>query len=150
MVYKKSLCDNVRRYFYSFVGYWERRAAEIEKGLAGEDAENVAKRTAAYSGLLAEMNGRERLRGLPSLEKWARRIRVHPSTVSRWRTEHPEFDEACRDCLLIQKDLLRDGGLSGVYGSSTVNFLLKMQEEREARELGQESGGLRFEDFEDA
>ena len=148
MVYKKSLCDNVRRYFYSFVGYWERRADAIEEKYPGEDEKSVAARTAAYKLLCNEMAARERLRGVPSLKKWAKKMHVDPSTVSRWRKEHEEFDEACRDCTEVQDDILRDGGLGGLYSARVVTFLLEMSERR-ARESELGSSGMRFEDFDD-
>ena len=144
---------------------WEDRASElarrqseaVERGEhletpIGEllDPESVkqAARIRAYEALEKEMATERRMRGLPSFEKWAKVVGVNPSTVSRWRELHPEFDEACRDCDRIQVDILRDGGLSGIYAGRTATFLIKLAEEREAARSG--SSEMRFEDFEDA
>ena len=109
------------------------------------DAEH--QKIVACNRLIEQMSAEHRLRGLPSFEKWAKKIGVHPSTVSRWRDTYPEFDEACCDCERIQVDILRDGGLSGVYAGRTATFLIKLAEEREAARIG--GGEMRLEDFED-
>ena len=145
--YKKSYCADVREYFGKFVGFWERRMEEACENIKDEEPDAHQRRMVACEHLLAEMSAEQRLRGLPSFEKWAKRIGVHPSTVSRWRDVHPEFDAACRDCDKIQVDILRDGGLSGVYAGRTATFLIKMAEEREASRTG--GGEMRLEDFED-
>ena len=144
--YKKSYCEDVRDYFGSFVGFWERRMEEVCAGIDVDDPDAEGKRLAACGRLIERMSAEQRLRGLPSFEKWAKRVGVHPSTVSRWRDVHPEFDEACRDCDRIQVDILRDGGLSGVYAGRTATFLIKLAEERKAAGTG---GEMRLEDFED-
>jgi hypothetical protein len=99
--------------------------------------------------LLDEKTISAKLRGVPSLEKWAKLVHVNPSTVSRWRKEYPEFDEACRDCMAIQTDILRDGGLGGLYSSRVATFLIKMNEDRLLQEESRYVGGLRLEDFDD-
>lgn len=137
----------MREYFGKFIGFWERRMEKACENIKDEDPEAHKLRMMICDNLLAEMSAEQRLRGLPSYEKWAKRIGVHPSTVSRWREVHPEFDEACRDCDKIQVDILRDGGLSGIYAGRTATFLIKMAEEREAAHKG--SDELGFEDFED-
>ena len=144
--YSDRLCKSVREYFYSFVGYWERRIKEIGDRFPGDDAESEILRTEALQRLCNENAVKAQLRGLPSLEKWAKLIGVAPSTVSHWRREYPEFDEACRDCMAIQTDILRDGGLGGLYAGRVATFLIKMNEDR-AREAEQSSGGVRLEDF---
>ena len=138
-VYCERLCKSVRDYFASYVGYWERQARKIEKEHAGEDMQSQMNRIAAFEVLAKEQANRDRLTGLPSLEKWARKVGVTPSTVSRWRREYAEFDEACRDCQAIQTDILRDGGLGGIYSSRVVTFLLKMNEERERMEAAEDA-----------
>ena len=145
--YKRAYCASVREYFGKFIGYWERRMEQACADIHGDSAEDERARVMAYQSLLDEMSAEQRLRGLPSFEKWAKVVGVNPSTVSRWRELHPEFDEACRDCDRIQVDILRDGGLSGIYAGRTATFLIKLAEEREAARSG--SSELRFEDFED-
>ena len=115
------------------------------------DPESVRQRARikAYELLSAEMEVRKRLVGVPSLEKWAKKIGVHPSTVSRWRQDHEEFDAACADCVAIQNDILRDGGLSGVYNGRLVTFLMERNEQR-AQDADERSVGYtQMEDFED-
>ena len=99
------------------------------------------------AGKSEQMSAEHRLRGLPSFEKFAKKIGVHPSTISRWRDAYSEFDEACLDCERIQVDILRDGGLSGIYAGRTATFLIKLAEEREAARIG--GGEMRLEDFDD-
>ena len=146
--YSEKMCKDVRKYFASYVGYWDRRVEEIEKKYLGEDETAVVERTAAFKRLYDEMMVKERMRGLPSLQKWAKKIGVDPSTVSRWQREYPEFAQACRDCMAVQDDILRDGGLGSLYASRVVTFLLEMNERR-AKEIDQTTGGMRFEDFDD-
>lgn len=143
--YKRSYCADIREYFGKFIGFWERRMEKACEHIADDDPDAHKLRMVVCDHLLAEMSAEQRLRGLPSYEKWAKRIGVHPSTVSRWREVHPEFDEACRDCDKIQVDILRDGGLSGVYAGRTATFLIKMAEDREVARIG--AGDLRIEDF---
>lgn len=180
--YKRVYCREVREYFGSFIGYWERRMEKLEARLIVEDWEARSKaledarqaaiqkgvvlmesmadmvdpesvrqraRIKAYHMLLEEMEVKKRMEGLPSLEKWAKKIGVHPSTVSRWRQDHEEFDAACADCLAIQTDILRDGGLSGVYNGRLVTFLMERNEQR-AQDADERSVGYtQMEDFED-
>ena len=146
--YKRAYCEDIREYFGKFIGFWERRMEKACEHIADEHPDAHKLRMAVCDNLLAEMSAEQRLRGLPSYEKWAKRIGVHPCTVSRWREAHPEFDEACRDCDKIQVDILRDGGLSGVYAGRTATFLIKMAEERELVREGA-GDGYRIEDFED-
>jgi hypothetical protein len=148
-VYDPRLCKNLRDYFTSYVGYWERKVKQIEQDHPGEDMQAQSERIAALEVLVKEHANRARLTGLPSLEKWASKIGVTPSTVSRWRKEYPEFDEVCRDCLAIQTDILRDGGLGGVYSSRVAVFLIGMNEERERLDARDDDNNLRFEDFEE-
>lgn len=186
----------MREYFEAYIGYWERRAAQLEERLVAENFEERARilaaarereireaengpyvsacrdktpvptvdffaesidpesvrqraRIKAYHLLLEEMEVKKRMEGLPSLEKWAKKIGVHPSTVSRWRQDHEEFDAACADCLCIQTDILRDGGLSGVYNGRLVTFLMERNEQR-AQDADERSVGYtQMEDFED-
>ena len=145
--YKKSYCSDVLEYFGKFTGFWERRMEEACARIDKDAPDAEQQRIAACNRLIEQMSAENRLRGLPSFEKWAKRIGVHPSTVSRWRDAHPEFDEACRDCDKIQVDILRDGGLSGIYAGRTATFLIKMAEDREAARVG--GGEMRLEDFED-
>lgn len=136
----------------------DARVAAIQKGVVLMesvadivDPESVRQRARikAYELLAAEMEVRKRLVGVPSLEKWAKKIGVHPSTVSRWRQDHEEFDAACADCVAIQNDILRDGGLSGIYNGKIAAFLIERNEQR-VRDADERSAGYtQMEDFED-
>lgn len=180
--YKRIYCREVRAYFESFIGYWERRLEQLEERLALEDwearaktledarvaaiqkgvvvEENVAAlvdpesirqraRIKAYELLSAEMEVRKRLVGVPSLAKWAKKIGVHPSTVSRWRQDHEEFDAACADCEMVKDDILWDGGLSGVYNSRVVALMTEKSKQREREAAERSAGYTQMEDFED-
>ena len=149
-VYSEKMCDSVLKYFASYTGYWERKIKDIDEHIPGTDAESAAARNVEYARLVDEKAIKAKLRGVPSLEKWAKKIGVNPSTVSRWRREYPEFDEACRDCMAIQTDILRDGGLGGIYSSRVTTFLIKMNEDRLLQEEARQTDGMRLEDFDDA
>ena len=121
---------------------WQERAEEIarrqqeafEQGKpfnedvgALLDPESIKQgaRVRAYENILSEMTAKRRLQGLPEFVKWATRIGVTTQTVRNWREEHEEFDAACRECEEIQKVLIKDGGLSGIYAGKTATFLLQ-------------------------
>ena len=149
-VYSEKMCDNVLKYFASYIGYWERKIKDIDERIPGTDAKSAEERNLEYTRLVGEKALKAKLRGVPSLEKWAKKIGVNPSTVSRWRREYPEFDEACRDCMAIQTDILRDGGLGGIYSSRVTTFLIKMNEDRLMQDEARQTDGMRLEDFDDA
>ena len=148
--YSEKMCDSVFKYFASYIGFWERKMQEIDKRIPGTDSQARAKRNEEYEALMKEQAATARLRGVPSLEKWAKLVKVNPSTVSRWRREYPEFDDACRDCMAIQSDILRDGGLGGLYSSRVATFLIKMNEDRLVLDEARQTEGMRLEDFSDA
>lgn len=172
----------MREYFEAYIGYWERRAAQLEERLVIEDWEarsralEDARRAAiqkgvvlvesmadmvdpesvrqrarikAYHMLLEEMEVKKRMEGLPSLEKWAKKIGVYPSTVSRWQRDHEEFAQACDDCAAIQDDILRDGGLSKIYDGKTVALLMERNKQRASAAQERSLGYTQMEDFED-
>ena len=126
-----------------------RLSLQIEA--ADIDPESIRQRARikAYELLAAEMEVRKRLVGVPSLEKWAKKIGVHPSTVSRWRQDHEEFDAACADCEMIKDDILWDGGLSGVYNSRVVALMTEKSKQREREAAERSAGYTQMEDFED-
>ena len=140
---------------------WKERADELarrqkeafEKGtpMADDvammlDPESVKQsaRTAAYRALMEEMRIKRRLQGLPELVKWANKIGVTTQTIRNWRLAYPRFDAACEECMEIQAALLHDGGLSEVYASKMVTFLLETVHAHrvEDEEDADESGGL--------
>jgi hypothetical protein len=121
----------------------ERQRAAFEKGEAMTDdvamlldPESIKQsaRTAAYRALMEEMRVKRRLQGLPELVKWANRIGVTTQTIRDWRRKYPRFDAACEECMEIQAALLRDGGLSEVYASKMVTFLLETVHARRAED----------------
>ena len=137
---------------------WQERAEEIarrqqeafDKGVpytedigAMLDPESIKQgaRIRAYEALMAEMTAKRRLQGLPELCKWANKIPVTTETLRTWRREHPEFDEACRECMEIQAALIKDGGLSGVYAGKTVTFLLETVHRIRAEDAEDAGGG---------
>ena len=115
------------------------------------DPESVRQRARirAYHLLLEEMEVKKRMEGLPSLEKWAKKIGVEPSTVSRWQRDHEEFAQACDDCAAIQDDILRDGGLSKIYDGKIVALLMERNKQRASAAQERSLGYTQMEDFED-
>jgi len=70
--------------------------------------------------------GREQT-SLPTIEGLAIHLGVNPDTIYEWRKIYPEFSEATKKILALQKKQLIDDGL---YGGKEVNaamaiFLLK-------------------------
>ena len=121
----------------------ERQRAAFEKGepmtedvamLLDPESIKQSARTAAYRALMDEMKVKRRLQGLPELVKWASRIGVTTQTIRDWRKKYPRFDAACEECMEIQAALLRDGGLSEVYASKMVTFLLETVHARRAED----------------
>lgn len=118
---------------------FERGEAVVENVAELLDPENIkqAARVQAYHAIMEEMTAKRRLQGLPELVKWATRIGVTMTTLREWRDKYPKFDEACRECMEIQRVLLKDGGLSGVYAGKTVTFLLQYDHGMRVADEGQ-------------
>ena len=76
-----------------------------------------------FSDYVRDENGR--ITGKPTVKKLADRLGVSHDTISRMRTEHPEFDavmDLCLNELLV--DLIDDGALTGQFSSSYAQFYL--------------------------
>jgi hypothetical protein len=59
----------------------------------------------------------------PTFERFALEHGVHHQTLLNWCDKHAEFLEAYNVCKGIQKDLLIEGGLSGIYKERFAMFL---------------------------
>lgn len=70
--------------------------------------------------------------GYPTLTKFAIKIGVSPRTLSNWRTEFPEFDEACDFAEEILSDVLDERALFEEWDSKTA---MKIRELRQAAKL---------------
>ena len=132
----------------------ERQREAFDKGEAYTedvgamlDPESIMQgaRVRAYEALMAEMKVKRRLQGLPELVKWGNTVGVTTQTIRDWRRKYPKFDAACEECMEIQRVLLKDGGLSEIYPSKTVTFLLETVhgvKATEDEEDTDENGGL--------
>ena len=60
---------------------------------------------------------------LPTQEGLAITLGVTRQTILNWGKEHPEFRHALDMLMMVYKDLLIAGGLSGKYNSSFAKFL---------------------------
>lgn len=67
----------------------------------------------------------EKANPLPTFEKFAVSIGVCAETLEKWRTEHKEFEHACRQCRELQKDMLNDLAMRGFYNPTYTIFVAK-------------------------
>lgn len=76
--------------------------------------------------------------GYPTLTKFAIKIGISPRTISNWRAEFPEFDEACEFCENIFEDVLDERALSGTVDGRVAMKIreLKQNAKRESSEGG--------------
>lgn len=67
----------------------------------------------------------ERPNSLPTFEKFACNINVCVDTLHEWKKVHQEFSEAYRQCQQLQKDMLIDLGMLGLYNAPFTQFVAK-------------------------
>ena len=101
--FKKKYCKEVKEYFLRFI---ELRDDPKE----GDKAER--------SGMVPIVieNGRAAVQnppstGYPTLTKFAIKIGVSPRTITNWRKEYEDFDEACEFADEIQDEVLNERAL---------------------------------------
>jgi len=71
-----------------------------------------------------ENSNRKTVIGIPTLGKFAFARKVTVRTLERWGEAHPEFAEAVEVAMEMQKDMLADGGLIGLFQPQITKFLL--------------------------
>lgn len=69
--------------------------------------------------------GCEKPNKLPTFEKYAVKIGVTIQTLLNWCDVHPMFFEAYKKCKGLQKDMLVDLGLRGLYNPTFTIFTAK-------------------------
>ena len=67
----------------------------------------------------------ERPNSLPTFEKFACNIDVCTDTLQEWKKVHPEFSVSFRKCQQLQKDMLVDLGMLGLYNAPFTQFVAK-------------------------
>lgn len=61
----------------------------------------------------------------PTLESFARHIKVNPSTLREWKSSKPAFAEAYEMAKAIQKDIINENSLLGHYDRVYAIFFAK-------------------------
>lgn len=117
--FKKKYCKEVKEYFLRFI---ELRDDPNE----GDKAER--------SGMVPIVieNGRAAVQnppstGYPTLTKFAIKIGVSPRTITNWRKEDAEFDEACEFAEAMFKDILEERALTSQWDSKTAMKILELR-----------------------
>lgn len=124
--FKKKYCKEVKEYFLRFI---ELRDDPNE----GDKAER--------SGMVPIVieNGRAAVQnppstGYPTLTKFAIKIGVSPRTITNWRKEDAEFDEACEFAEAMFKDILEERALTSQWDSKTAMKILELRANAKATE----------------
>lgn len=72
----------------------------------------------------------------PSVTLFAVRIGVTRAAIYNWAKEHPEMNEALEEVKIIDKEIVKIGGLTGKLDGKLAGTILKMQSDREMKEKG--------------
>lgn len=117
--FKKKYCKEVKEYFLRFI---ELRDDPDE----GDKAER-----SSMVPIVIE-NGRAAVQnppstGYPTLTKFAIKIGVSPRTITNWRKEDEEFDEACEFAEAMFKDILEERALTSQWDSKTCMKILELR-----------------------
>lgn len=93
---------------------------------------------------------------LPTFERFAHKIGVHVDTMIEWANKkdeagnlvHPEFSEAYKRAKQLQKDLLVENGLQGLYNTPWSIFLAKnitdLRDKQEHEHTGKDGAPIVF------
>jgi hypothetical protein len=65
----------------------------------------------------------ERPNSLPTFERFAFNIGVIDDTLRRWANEYPEFCTTYKRCQHLQKDMINDLGMLGLYNAHYTKFV---------------------------
>jgi hypothetical protein len=100
-IYKKKLLD----YFLKFIDLRD-----------DPDLSDGANRHGMISLVISDEGAEKQTKpatGYPTLTKFAIKIGVSPRTISNWRREFPDFDEACEFAEAIFDDVIDERALTG-------------------------------------
>ncbi len=79
---------------------------------------------------------------LPQFSKWARKIGVEEKTIYNWKSEYPEFLQSFDTCLAIQRELLQDFSLKGLYNPTIAKMILNVNHDMVEKKITQHSGSI--------
>lgn len=80
--------------------------------------------------------------GYPTLTKFAIKIGVSPRTISNWRREFPDFDEACEFAEAIFDDVIDERALTGTVDGRVAMKIRELKQNAKQMEKGAQSGGV--------
>lgn len=62
---------------------------------------------------------------VPTISGWAANVGISKCTFTKWRVDHPEFEDSVGVVKAIQEDILLRMGTLGAYNPRVVEFMLK-------------------------
>ena len=65
--------------------------------------------------------------GYPTLTKFAIKKGISPRTLTNWRKNYSDFDEACEFAEAVYKDILEERALTGKWDSKTCMKILELR-----------------------
>lgn len=65
----------------------------------------------------------EKANAMPTIEGFARSIEINTESVTNWVKDHEEFSDAYLRAKAMQKDILIENGLKGLYNSQFATFV---------------------------
>lgn len=77
---------------------------------------------------------------LPTLEGWCQKTGIHPSTVSEWVKQYPEFSEAITRAKAYQYHILVSNGLKGLYDARFAMFIATNLTKLKNKSITEETG----------
>lgn len=122
--YRKKYCTEVVKYFKRFI---DMRDDPKEADAAERKGMTVIDLTEEKPKMLSPP-----CTGYPTLTKFALKIGVSPRTITNWRNEFPEFEEACDFAEEILSDVLDERALFEQWDSRTA---MKIRELRQTAKL---------------
>lgn len=77
---------------------------------------------------------------LPTLEGWCKKTGIHPSTVSEWAKQYPDFSEAITRAKAMQYHILVVNGLKGLYDARFAIFVATNITNLKSKSITEENG----------
>lgn len=74
--------------------------------------------------------GTGKIRGIPTIVKFAKSIGVSRQTIMSWKDRYPEFKEAYDTAKDLKLDLLDDGALVGTLNPNYVKYMVSCEYRR--------------------
>lgn len=86
---------------------------------------------------------------LPFFSKFARMIKVDETTLYEWKKKHPKFSQSFKACKAIQKELLQNYSLRGMYNPTIAKMLLNVNHGMIERKIVEHDGKMAIENTSD-